>query len=98
VLGPGPRNRLGGIRTVDECIRESAADITVRIAARSAPADRQQALFKKLQARYLADMDAADFFQAKLLEMRQRHAKYQDTPYAWSRTARKARAACATCR
>jgi [protein-PII] uridylyltransferase len=87
------------VRTVDDCIRESAADITIRTSLLEARLlIGNKALFKSLQTRYQADMDAADFFQAKLLEMRQRHAKYQDTPYAWNRTARKARAACATCR
>ncbi len=71
------------VRTVDDCIRESAADITIRTSLLEARLlIGNKALFKSLQTRYQADMDAADFFQAKLLEMRQRHAKYQDTPYA----------------
>jgi len=71
------------IRTVDECISESAADITVQTAlleARLVQGNRR--LFQTLQRRYRAQMDAPAFFQAKTLEMRQRHVKYEDTPYS----------------
>ncbi|RZT41995.1 [protein-PII] uridylyltransferase [Cupriavidus agavae] len=71
------------VRTVDDCIREAAADITIRTALLEARLlTGSKPLFQAMQTRYLADMDAGDFFQAKLLELRQRHAKYQDTPYA----------------
>jgi len=71
------------IRTVDECISESAADITIQTAlleARLVQGNRR--LFQTLQRRYRAQMDAPAFFQAKTLEMRQRHVKYEDTPYS----------------
>jgi len=71
------------IRTVDECMSESAADITVqtslleaRLVAGSAP------LFEELQRRYAGAMDAQAFFHAKTAEMRLRHAKYEFTPYS----------------
>jgi [protein-PII] uridylyltransferase len=71
------------IRTVDECMTESAADITVqtslleaRLVAGSEP------LFAELQQRYLDAMDAQAFFHAKTAEMRLRHAKYEFTPYS----------------
>lgn len=71
------------IRTVDECISESAADITVqtslleaRLICGNAP------LFEEMRNAYDAALNPQAFFQAKMLELRQRHAKYQDTPYA----------------
>jgi len=71
------------IRTVDECMSESAADITVQtslLEARLITGSRS--LFKMLQERFDAAMDARAFFQAKTLELQQRHAKYEDTPYS----------------
>ncbi|RJG06203.1 [protein-PII] uridylyltransferase [Noviherbaspirillum cavernae] len=71
------------IRTIDECLSESAADITVQtslLEARLVTGNRK--LFRFLQDRFKAAMDPQAFFQAKTLEMRQRHAKYEDTPYS----------------
>ena len=71
------------IRTIDECMDESAADITVQtslLEARLVTGNRP--LFKQLQERYRAALDPHAFFQAKTLEMRQRHIKYEDTPYS----------------
>ncbi|SFV04507.1 UTP--GlnB (protein PII) uridylyltransferase, GlnD [Pseudoduganella namucuonensis] len=71
------------IRTVDECMSESRADITVQTSLLEARlVCGNQALFEELQARYDAAMDPQAFFHAKMLEMRQRHAKYEDTPFA----------------
>ena len=71
------------IRTVDECLTESTADITVQtslLEARLITGNRK--LFQFLQDRFNATMNPQAFFQAKTLEMRQRHAKYEDTPYS----------------
>ncbi len=71
------------IRTVEECISESAADITVQtclLEARLVCGDA--ALFNIMRERYHAALDPQAFFQAKRLEMRQRHVKYEDTPYS----------------
>ncbi|MYM34822.1 [protein-PII] uridylyltransferase [Duganella sp. FT94W] len=71
------------IRTVDECLSESAADITVQtslLEARIICGD--EPLFAQLQTRYDAAMDPRAFFHAKVLEMRQRHAKYEDTAFS----------------
>ncbi len=71
------------IRTVDECMTESSADITVqtslleaRLIAGDAP------LFARLQVRYWDMLDPQAFYQAKAAEMRLRHAKYEDTAFA----------------
>jgi [protein-PII] uridylyltransferase len=71
------------IRTVDECLTESAADITVQtslIEGRLITGNRK--LFQFLQDRHTAAINPQAFFQAKTLEMRQRHVKYEDTPYS----------------
>lgn len=71
------------IRTVDECLSESAADITVQtslLEARLITGNR--ALFQTMKERCDAAMNPRAFFQDKTLELRQRHAKYEDTPYS----------------
>ncbi|RZI42297.1 [protein-PII] uridylyltransferase [Herbaspirillum sp. HC18] len=71
------------IRTVDECLTESAADITVQtslIESRLVAGNRK--LFQFLRERHTATINPQAFFQAKTLEMRQRHVKYEDTPYS----------------
>ncbi|OBV41485.1 [protein-PII] uridylyltransferase [Janthinobacterium psychrotolerans] len=71
------------IRTVDECLSESKADITVQTSLLEARlVCGNQALFEQLQQRYAAAMDPQAFFQAKTAEMRQRHAKYEDTAFS----------------
>jgi [protein-PII] uridylyltransferase len=71
------------IRTIDECMTESQADITVQtslLEARLVTGDA--ALFEQLQQRYQAALDPQAFFQAKTAEMRLRHAKYEDTAFS----------------
>ncbi|WP_426191275.1 [protein-PII] uridylyltransferase [Massilia sp. DWR3-1-1] len=71
------------IRTVDECMTESSADITVQtslLEARLITGD--VALFATLQERYWEQLDPQAFYQAKAAEMRLRHAKYEDTAFA----------------
>jgi [protein-PII] uridylyltransferase len=71
------------IRTVDECMVESGADITVQtclLEARLVIGD--SALFIDLQTRYRKGLDPQAFFHAKTAEMRLRHAKYEDTAFS----------------
>ena len=71
------------IRTVDECMSEAKADITVQtslLEARLVIGDAQ--LFEQLQDRYDRAMDPQAFFHAKAAEMRLRHAKYEDTAFS----------------
>ncbi len=71
------------IRTIDECLIEAAADITVQTSLLEARlVTGNAALFHTLQQRCDLAMDACAFFRAKTMEMRQRHAKYEDTPYS----------------
>ena len=71
------------VRTVPECLAESAKDVTVQTAlleARLVAGDG--ALFQRLRADFNAQLDPQAFLVAKTLEMNQRHTKYENTPYA----------------
>ena len=71
------------IRTVDECLVESEADITVQTSLLEARLiTGGAAVFEELQQRYSEAMDPQAFFQAKMAEMRLRHAKYEDTAFS----------------
>ncbi len=71
------------VRTVPECLAESAKDVTVQTAlleARLVAGD--SALFLRMRADFNAQLDPQAFLVAKTLEMNQRHTKYENTPYA----------------
>ncbi len=71
------------VRTVDECVTESANDITVQTALlerRLLAGSRT--LFQALSAACDSAMQPYAFYLAKTLEMRQRYAKFENTPYA----------------
>ncbi|WP_442034386.1 [protein-PII] uridylyltransferase [Pseudoduganella sp. RAF19] len=71
------------IRTIPECITESKADITVQTSLLEARLiTGNMVLFGQLQEAYNEAMDARAFFEAKTIEMRQRHAKYEDTAFS----------------
>jgi [protein-PII] uridylyltransferase len=71
------------VRTVSQCLEEAANDVTVRTSLLEARRIcGSTALFEGFALRYQDALDPRAFFQAKVLEMRQRHAKFQDTPYA----------------
>jgi len=71
------------VRTIEQCLSEARADITVET---SLLETRWVAGSKNRMAEFTQDMhqhlDAKAFFLAKRAEMRQRHARFQDTPYA----------------
>ncbi|MBB6561657.1 [protein-PII] uridylyltransferase [Acidovorax soli] len=71
------------VRTIAECLAEAAADVTVQtslLEARQICGSTE--LFARFQERYRAQMDPQAFLVAKTLEMRQRHNKYENTPYS----------------
>ena len=71
------------VRTLSECLSESAKDITVQTSLlESRRVTGHAGLFSRFQQQYQAAMDPQAFFVAKTLEMRQRHTKFEDTPYA----------------
>jgi [protein-PII] uridylyltransferase len=71
------------VRTIAECLAEAAADVTVQtslLEARQICGSTE--LFARFQEKYRAQMDPQAFLVAKTLEMRQRHNKYENTPYS----------------
>jgi [Protein-PII] uridylyltransferase len=71
------------VRTIEDCQREAAGDITVEtslLEARWLEGDRQ--LVQRFHAAMAQQREPRSFFQAKRAEMQQRHARYQETPYA----------------
>lgn len=71
------------VRTIEECAEESARDVTVQTALlESRHVAGVKRAFVALRQRLGQDMDPRAFLRAKTLEMRQRHTKYEDTPYS----------------
>ena len=71
------------VRTVADCVLEAAKDVTVQtslLEARLVVGSRKN--FTRLQTQLVGVLDAKAFFIAKTLELRQRHNKFENTPYA----------------
>ena len=71
------------VRTVAECVDESKRDVTVQTALlESRWVCGAKPLFISFQKQAGAAMDPRAFLRAKTLELRQRHVKFEGTPYA----------------
>ncbi len=71
------------VRTVTECVQEASGDITVQTSLLEARfLVGSVKLFKTFQKHYAQALDPKAFFVAKTAEMRQRHAKFENTPYS----------------
>ena len=71
------------VRTASECVDEARRDVTIQtslLESRLIVGSRAQ--FGELLGRLGEVMDPKAFFVAKTLEMRQRHTKYENTPYS----------------
>ena len=71
------------VRTVSECLGEAEKDVSVQtsmIECRLIVGN--SALFDLFQSRFRAVLDPRAFFVAKTLELRQRHNKFENTPYS----------------
>ncbi|MDM0073557.1 [protein-PII] uridylyltransferase [Variovorax sp. J2P1-59] len=71
------------VRTVDECLAEAAKDVTVQtslLESRLVVGDKK--LYASFRKSFLAAIDPQAFFTAKAQEMRHRHQKFENTPYA----------------
>jgi [protein-PII] uridylyltransferase len=71
------------VRTVSECAAEAVKDVTVQtslLESRLVTGDRL--VYVQFQRRFQADLDPRAFFVAKTLELRQRHNKFDNTPYS----------------
>ena len=71
------------VRSIDECVDLARRDVTVQTAMLESRflcgSRRTYTAFRRATE---AVLDAKAFLRAKVLEMRQRHTKYEDTPYA----------------
>ena len=71
------------VRTVTECLDEAARDVTVQTSLLEARLVAGSAsLFASFQRQFAASIDPQAFFVAKTLELRQRHNKFENTPYS----------------
>lgn len=71
------------VRTISECITEAHNDVTVQTSLlETRLIEGDAALFADFKQRYQSSLNPKAFFTAKTLEMRQRHTKYENTPYA----------------
>ncbi len=71
------------VRTVEECMAEAERDVTVRTAlleSRYLCGSRRG--FNVFRRNNSQTMNSRSFLRAKTLEMRQRHQKFEDTPYS----------------
>jgi len=72
-----------GVRTIEECVSESAKDITVQtslLEARWLAGSR--GLFADFTSVMREHLNPQAFFQSKRLEQEQRYGKFQDSPYS----------------
>ncbi|MBU1443582.1 MAG: [protein-PII] uridylyltransferase [Gammaproteobacteria bacterium] len=71
------------VRTIDECVSEASKDLTVQtslLESRLVAGDKK--LYAAFLKRFREALDPQAFFAAKSREMRHRHQKYENTPYA----------------
>ena len=71
------------VRSVTDCVEESAKDVTVQTSMlESRLICGSKSAFNRLVSLLDEAMDPKAFYVAKTLEMRQRHTKYENTPYS----------------
>lgn len=71
------------VRSIAECLQEAAQDLTVQTAMlESRHICGSKALFTDFEQQFRSQLQPKSFVEGKLLEMRQRHAKYDFTPYS----------------
>ena len=71
------------VRNVADCVAQAENDVTVQTSLlESRLIVGNKALYMRFAKEFRQCMDAKSFFVAKTLEMRQRHHKFEDTPYS----------------
>lgn len=71
------------VRTIGECLEEAERDVTVQTALlESRFLCGAKPVFAQFRRVFAQRLDPKAFLRAKTLEMRQRHQKYEDTPYS----------------
>ncbi|ROZ68564.1 [protein-PII] uridylyltransferase [Ramlibacter sp. WS9] len=71
------------VRTLSECVAQAQGDVTVQtslLESRLLTGDAD--LYRKFHLRFEETLDPTAFYVAKTLEMRQRHNKFENTPYS----------------
>jgi [protein-PII] uridylyltransferase len=71
------------VRTAAECLAQADGDVTIQtslLESRVITGDSK--LYAAFQKRFRATIDPKAYFIAKTLEMRQRHTKFENTPYS----------------
>jgi [protein-PII] uridylyltransferase len=71
------------VRTLSNCLAEAARDVTIQTAlleCRMVVGNAE--LMHAFEVAFFAAIDPQAFFVAKTLELRQRHTKYENTPYS----------------
>lgn len=71
------------VRTLADCVAEAEKDVTVQtslLESRLITGSRK--LYSQFASRFDAGIDPKAFFVAKTLELRQRHTKFENTPYS----------------
>lgn len=76
--------RIGSsVRSVNECIQDANSDITIQTAQLESRLIRgDQVLYTQYREQFKQNLNIADFINSKISEMRRRHQKYNNTPYA----------------
>jgi [protein-PII] uridylyltransferase len=71
------------VRTLSECVAQAQGDVTVQTSLlESRLVTGDAALYRKFHLRFEETLDPTAFYVAKTLEMRQRHNKFENTPYS----------------
>jgi [protein-PII] uridylyltransferase len=71
------------VRNVADCVSQANNDVTVQTSLlESRLIIGNKVLYARFTTQFRQCMDAKAFFVAKTLEMRQRHHKFEDTPYS----------------
>nr|WP_315463899.1 [protein-PII] uridylyltransferase [uncultured Rhodoferax sp.] len=71
------------VRTLSDCLQEAEKDVTVQTALLECRlVTGSAALLQAFRSAFTEALDPKAFFVAKTLEMRQRHTKFEDTPYS----------------
>jgi [protein-PII] uridylyltransferase len=71
------------VRTLGDCLAEAAKDVTIQTALlEHRLITGNSELVQQFQTAFFKAMDPRAFFVAKTLELRQRHTKFENTPYS----------------
>ncbi|WP_415034354.1 [protein-PII] uridylyltransferase [Azonexus sp.] len=71
------------VRTIDECLIEAAGDLSVQTALSEARLlAGNSKIFGRFEKQFRRHLNARNFYDAKLLEQKDRHQRHDETPYS----------------